>query len=105
MVLTGDCLVEVCGEARDGLDALRKVLELHPDLVILDLTMPQMNGFEAATQMRLIEPSVKIIFYSMHEIPATARFSGGDAFVSKSSSRQELTAAVDRVLICRVTYI
>jgi len=98
MVLTSDCLVEVCGEACDGLDALRKVLELHPDLVILDVTMPQMNGFEAATQMRLIEPSVKIIFYSIHEIPATARFSGGDAFVSKSSSRQELTATVDRVL-------
>jgi DNA-binding NarL/FixJ family response regulator len=98
MVLTSDSPLEVCGEACDGLDALRKVLELHPDVVILDLTMPGMNGFETAAQMRLIAPSVKIIFYSIHEILATARISGGDAFLSKSSSRQELTATVNRVL-------
>jgi two-component system nitrate/nitrite response regulator NarL len=90
--------LEVCGEAEDGVDALQKVVELSPDVVILDLTMPQINGFEAAKQMRLIEPSLKIIFYSIHEIPATARLSGGDAFVSKSSSRQELTDTIDRVL-------
>jgi DNA-binding NarL/FixJ family response regulator len=98
MVLTSDSPLQVCGEARDGLDALQKVLELSPDVVILDLTMPGMNGFETARQMRIIAPSVKIIFYSIHEIPATARISGGDAFVSKSSGRQELTATVNRVL-------
>jgi len=65
---------------------------------LLDLTMPGMNGFETAEQMRLIAPSVKIIFYKIHEIPATARISGGDAFVSKASSPRELTATVDRVL-------
>ena len=96
--LTWDYPQAVFDEARDGLDALDKVLELFPDVVILDVTMPGMNGFEAAAQMRLIAPSVKIIFYSIHEIPTAARLSGGDAFVSKASSPRELTATVDRVL-------
>ena len=98
IVLTNEGPLEVCGEAQDGLDALRKVLELLPDVVILDVTMPGMNGFEAAAQMRKIAPSVKIIFYSIHEIPTAARLSGGDAFVSKASSLQELTMTVNRVL-------
>src|SRR5579859_3839379 len=75
--------LEVCGEAEDGLDALQKVVELSPDVVILDLTMPGMNGFETAAQMRRIAPSVKIIFYSIHEVPSVVWFSGADAFVSK----------------------
>jgi DNA-binding NarL/FixJ family response regulator len=98
MALKWDYPQAVFVEARDGLDALRKVLAESPDVVILDATIPGMNGFEAATQMRLIAPSVKIIFYSVHDIPTAARVSGGDAFVSKASSPRELTATVDRVL-------
>jgi DNA-binding NarL/FixJ family response regulator len=104
-LFTGSDSLQVCGEAHDGLEALQKVLELSPDVVILDLTMPGMNGFETAAHMRQITPSVKIIFYSIHEIPTTARLSGGDAFVSKSSSPQELTMTVNRVLQAdRVTH-
>ena len=90
--------LQVCGEAEDGPDALRKVLELSPDVVILDLTMPGMSGFETAARMRQIAPSVKIIFYSIHEIPATARTSGGDAFISKASAPQDLIMTVNRVM-------
>jgi DNA-binding NarL/FixJ family response regulator len=90
--------LQVCGEAGDGPNALRKVLELSPDVVILDLTMPGMNGFETATRMRQIAPSVKIVFFSIHEIPTTARLSGGDAFISKSSTPQELVTTVNRVV-------
>jgi len=98
MALSFESPVEVCGEAQDGLDALEKVVELSPDVVILDLTMPGMNGFETAAQMRLIAPSVKIIFYSIHEIPSVVWFSGADAFVSKSSHPRELAMTVNRVL-------
>jgi DNA-binding NarL/FixJ family response regulator len=90
--------LQVCGEATDGPDALQKVLELAPDVVILDLTMPGMNGFETAARMREIAPTVKIVFYSIHEIPATARISGGDAFISKAAASQELIMTVNRVM-------
>jgi DNA-binding NarL/FixJ family response regulator len=90
--------LQVCGEAEDGPDALQKVLELAPDVVILDLTMPGMNGFETAARMREIAPTVKIVFYSIHEIPATARISGGDAFISKAAASQELIMTVNRVM-------
>ena len=90
--------LQVCGEAEDGPDALEKVLELAPDVVILDLTIPGMNGFETAARMREIAPTVKIVFYSIHEIPATARISGGDAFISKAAASQELIMTVNRVM-------
>jgi DNA-binding NarL/FixJ family response regulator len=90
--------LQVCGEAEDGPDALQKVLELAPDVVILDLTMPGMNGFETPLKMREIAPTVKIVFYSIHEIPATARISGGDAFISKAAASQELIMTVNRVM-------
>lgn len=91
-----DDSIEVCGEAENGMDAVRKVSDLSPDVVILDLTMPGMNGFEAAEKILSVAPSVKIIFFSAHEIPATARTVGADSFVSKSSPLRELTLAVSR---------
>jgi two-component system, NarL family, response regulator NreC len=90
--------LQVCGEAEDGPAALQKVLELAPDVVILDLTMPGMNGFETATRIRQIAPSIKIVFYSIHEIPTTARLSGADAFISKASTPQELIMTVNRIM-------
>jgi DNA-binding NarL/FixJ family response regulator len=95
VTLTSNSLLEVCGEAHDGTDAIEKVAELSPDVVVLDLTMPGTNGFETAARIRLIAPSIRIVFFSIHEIPTTARLSGGDAFVSKSSSPQELADAKD----------
>ena len=89
---------EVCGEAQNGEDAILMVSELSPDVVILDLSMPGINGFETAEQILAIAPSVRIVFFSAHEIPATARLVGADAFVSKSSSLEELTLTVNRAL-------
>jgi DNA-binding NarL/FixJ family response regulator len=93
-----DDSLEVCGEAENGMEAIRMVSELSPDVVILDLTMPGMNGFETAVKILSLAPSVKIVFFSAHEIPATARMVGADDFVSKSSALQELTIAVSRAL-------
>jgi DNA-binding NarL/FixJ family response regulator len=89
---------EVCGEAQNGLDAIRMVSELSPDVVILDLTMPGMNGFETAANIITIAPSIGIVLFSAHDVPASAQWVGADAFVSKSSPLQELTLAVSRVL-------
>ena len=88
---------EVCGEAQNGMDAMRVVSELLPDVVILDLTMPGLNGFGTAAKILTVAPSVRIVFFSAHEVPATAQSVGADAFVSKSSALQELTLTVSRV--------
>jgi DNA-binding NarL/FixJ family response regulator len=89
---------EVCGEAQNGMEAIRMVPELSPDVVILDLSMPGMNGFETAAKIRLIAPPIKIVFFSVHEIPSTAMWVGADAFVSKSSPLQDLVLTVSHVL-------
>ncbi len=96
-----DDSLEVCGEAQNGVDAIRMVSETSPDVVILDLSMPGMNGFEIAARIRLVAPSIRIVFFSAHEIPATARWVGADAFVSKSCPLQELALTVNRVLHLR----
>ena len=92
---------EVCGEAQNGLEAIRMVRDQSPDVVILDLSMPGMNGFETAARIRQIAPSIRIIFFTVHEIPASAWWVGADACVSKSSNQEELTLAVNRVLRMR----
>jgi len=89
---------EVCGEAQNGMEAIRMVPELSPDVVILDLSMPGMNGFETAAIIRQIAPSIRIVFFSTHEIPSTALWVGADGFVSKSSAMQDLVLTVNRVL-------
>jgi CheY-like chemotaxis protein len=58
--------LQVCGEAVDGLDAIEKAPVLHPDLIVLDLSMPRMNGLEAARQLTQILPQVPILLYTMH---------------------------------------
>jgi len=61
-----DAGLEVCGEAADGLEAIEKARELKPDLIILDLSMPRMNGIDAAKQLAVICPGVPILLYTMH---------------------------------------
>lgn len=78
---------EVCGEAHDGRDAVEKAQSLRPDLVILDLSMPVMNGFEAARALRDLMPSVPIIMFSLYVdgfIKEKARLTGVADVVSKS---------------------
>jgi two-component system nitrate/nitrite response regulator NarL len=89
---------EVCGEARNGFEAVEKVAELSPDIVILDLTMPVLNGLDAAKQIREIAPSTRIVFFSIHEMPTAAGLVGADGFVSKSLAAEQLERMIDAVL-------
>jgi DNA-binding NarL/FixJ family response regulator len=58
---------EVCGEASDGMDGIEKAKELRPDLILLDLSMPRMDGAKAASLLKRIMPSVPIILFTMYE--------------------------------------
>jgi DNA-binding NarL/FixJ family response regulator len=89
--------VEICGEAVNGSEAITKTLELKPDLLILDLTMPIVGGFEAATEIRKRFPRVPILFYSINvgaQIIAEAQRIGVRGFVSKGSMARTLLEAV-----------
>jgi DNA-binding NarL/FixJ family response regulator len=92
--------MEVCGEAENGKQAIEKVKELRPDLVLLDINMPVMNGIEAAHQIRRIAPSTKILFFTIHDSrqfrDATRMLS--DGFISKTTAGTELIPTVKRIL-------
>jgi two-component system invasion response regulator UvrY len=57
---------KVCGEAADGFDAIRQATELQPDAILLDLSMPRLNGAEAASVLRCAMPRVPILLFTMH---------------------------------------
>ena len=88
---------EICGEAANGREAIAKVREFSPDVIVLDLSMPIMNGFEAAKEIRRVAPATKIVLLSVHDVPVTAREAGADAFVSKTMSAQEIIHAIEQV--------
>jgi DNA-binding NarL/FixJ family response regulator len=98
-LLKGSC--DVCGEAENGQEAIDKVLELTPDLVLMDLSMPVMGGTAAARQIRRISPATKIVFLSMPDsetVVELARLAGADACISKRCAATELLEAIASAL-------
>ena len=78
---------EVCGEAENGKEAIAKARELHPDLIVLDLSMPVMNGLDAARELKQLMPTVPLIMYSAFGdtfMGQHARLIGISELVSKS---------------------
>jgi two-component system, NarL family, nitrate/nitrite response regulator NarL len=92
--------LEVCGEAENGKDAVEKAHELQPDVIIMDITMPVLSGFEAAREIRKTM-SVPILILSMHEsnqLIEEARKIGVQGYVTKTQVARTLLLAVDTVL-------
>lgn len=99
-LLNGQPGLEICGEATTGTETIEAVRRLKPNLVILDLTMPEMNGLEAARIMREESPDIDVMILSMHfseELAREVLHSGAMAYVLKSDADRELLAAVDHV--------
>jgi len=90
---------KVCGEAGNGKEAIEKTLALSPDLVVIDLLMPVMNGIEAAKQIRRLCPATKIVMISMYDSQqAVAQKAGVNAYVSKNLTWRDLHEAIAGVL-------
>jgi DNA-binding NarL/FixJ family response regulator len=92
---------QVIWEASDGLEAVQKAEELQPDLIVLDLSLPKLNGIEAATSIRKVAPNSKILFLSENrdsQIAAAALSAGGHGYVVKSDGATELLVAVEAAL-------
>ena len=105
-ILSSHLDIHVCGEAKDGQEAIDKALELRPDLIILDITMPVRSGMEAAAELRKSLPHVPILLLSMHEGPLVieeAKRIGVHGYVSKAQAGTTLLAAVD-ALLCNQTF-
>src|ERR1043166_8931168 len=85
--------IEIVGEVGDGLEAVSYTKILHPDLIFLDISMPRMNGFEAARLIKESSPKTKIVIITIHENATYQTFAqllSVDGFVCKSSIKQDL---------------
>jgi DNA-binding NarL/FixJ family response regulator len=93
--------VQVICEASDGLEAVQKAEELQPDLIVLDIGLPKLNGLEAARQIRQLSPNSKILFLSQEssaDVVQEALGLGAFAYVVKSDAGSELLTSVNAVL-------
>jgi two-component system, chemotaxis family, chemotaxis protein CheY len=93
---------EVCGEATNGKEAIDKALELHPDLIVLDLSMPVMNGLDAARVLKQMMPTVPLIMYSSFGdglAEQQARLIGISELVSKSQPAAILVGKARSLLL------
>jgi len=92
---------QVIGEAADGLEAVQKAEELQPDLVLLDIGLPKLNGLEAAHRIPRLAPGATILFISQDTDPdlvADALSNGAKGYLCKLSANKELLPAIDAVL-------
>ena len=98
---------EIVGVAADGLALVSAARTLRPDIIVVDISMPLLNGIDAVGQIRKFDPDVKIIFLTMHSdvtYATEALAAGGSAYVLKISAGEEILAAIEAVFN-GITYV
>jgi DNA-binding NarL/FixJ family response regulator len=99
-ILEGHIDWEIVGEASDGVEAVEKAVRLNPDVMVLDVTMPTMNGLEACRVLRRELPELEILFVTQHDSPQMMREAleaGARGYVVKSNAARDLLEAVEAV--------
>ena len=92
----------ICGEAENGRDGIEKAAELRPDLIVIDLAMPVLNGIVATSVLKRLMPAVHIVMFTSFSDPSikkTAMAAGLDAFVDKSESPETLLNCIEHLLV------
>lgn len=100
-VLTKDPSLVVLSEATDGEEAVKRSEELHPDVILLDISLPGISGTDAARLIRVVSPESRIIFVSQHDsiqIAKDALSVGAQGYVVKSDAGRDLLKAIQSVL-------
>ena len=98
---------EVCGEANDGREAVELAAELKPDLVLLDIGMPNLNGLEAARQILAAAPDIAVLILTMQDSDNVVREvlrAGARGFLLKSDAGRDLIAAVEALQLQRTFF-
>jgi PAS domain S-box-containing protein len=92
---------QICGEAEDGYDAIDKAKELNPDIILMDVSMPRLNGLEATRAIRLQVPAAQILIVSQNEpavLQTQASQVGACGYVAKADLSRDLVNAIDRIV-------
>jgi two-component system response regulator NreC len=100
-ILRAEAGLEVVGEARDGRQAVEKVKELHPDVVLMDIAMPDLSGFEATRRVHDADPSVRVLMLTMHdeeELVARCLEAGAAGYIIKDAPASQLVYAIETVM-------
>ncbi len=98
---------EICGEARDGEQAVEMIKALKPDLVVLDITMPAISGLQAARRLAKLGLGCRLLMFTMHEsehLAEEVRAAGAQGYVLKAQAARDLIRAIDCLLGGRTFY-
>jgi len=92
---------EICGEARNGEEAVELVRRLRPDVIVLDITMPRVSGLQAATQIAKLNLGGRILIFTMHDaarLASEVKSAGAHGYVLKSQAARDLVRAIEALL-------
>ena len=100
-ILERDPGIRICGEAENGVEALQQVQESRPDLVVLDLRMPVMNGLVATREIKKVAPNVVVLLFTLYDSPqieVESKRAGADALLPKTAASTELPQVIHSLL-------
>jgi len=101
LILERDPNIRICAEAQNGVEALQQVQRYRPDLVVLDLRMPVMNGLTATREIKKVAPQVTVLLFTLYDSPQIeleSKRAGADALVPKTAASDLLPKVIHSLL-------